>query len=292
MKKLFYFIAICCFCSCTGDQTTEGKREDGKAGLIANEAISLNGIPKSEASAMVAAFQDDRSSSADRTSIWISTDFFDVLDAAKKEVPEADGIRIYFAKKDGKNAVVMVLTSKGDRSAENRAIDIHHDEFLSAIPLPRRDLLSYHYQDQPWGAGLYTDALQCPNPCKGDAHYVDCPTARQWAKNFTDSQQPDKMEKINKKSIWYPLSVFDVIKGELENKEKANGDGFRIYYIKNDCGNYGFLLVPTRVNDQGHLDDYECRINKEMLGGHDRGEECTPFCDGVTLPLPDPDGKK
>lgn len=292
MKKTIYILLLSLLYACTGKESGDN-RSDVAATPAEEELFSLNGIGQQDASRMVADFQKDRRSSSAHTSIWIDKKFFEVLAAARREFSNADGVRFYFAKKDNKNTVVMVLTTNEGPSSENKKVDIHKDLFHPkkfSFTINEKD---HAYNEEVKGAYLYQNVCPKPGPCTEES-YVDCHTAANWVEHFANSQHETVMEKVNKRSVWYSFNVFEQIEKEIKNN---NGDGFRLYYAKNDCGNYGFILVPTTAmaNSNGHNDDYSCLINKNLIAdknniaAHDRGEECTPFCDGVTLPLPDPD---
>lgn len=293
MKKIYYLLALVLLVACHTE-----KEKNAKSLTL----MTLNGIPKDEAALMVKSFRADRLSSDSVTSLWFSKNFIDTMLSIVNSIPASekiDGVRFYNAKKFGKNTIVMVLTQNAGPSTIHQNTTKHKDYFTAHPQLNSMFMRSVDEYHQVPGAYLYT-SRPCPKPiCPVDDNYVPCGTAAAWAQAFKTAQRASP-QTINTLSMWYSLNLFKKLKKLMMRATTGTqvGDGFRVYFVRNDRDKSNFIIVPTMKSANGnHEDDYTCDINKfskdldEKVARdpNDRGEECPVFCDEMEWSCEPPD---
>ncbi len=284
-------LALASLYACTGNQ--EQKKAEGTdttaltdTSSTAPANLSMNGIPESEAIQMIKDFRTDSTINQPQASIWFSEEFIDaLLQTANSSPVKIDGVRIHMAKRDNKNTVVVLLTTKIGPSTIHIGHDIHKDIFMphSSI-LSSTGVKNEDSYDRPNGADLYTKT-ECISNCTGvgSENYVECNTAKTWVENFTTHYQRSKL--VNLRSSWYNIKLFQKLQDELRAGSIDKSDGVRLYFARSTKDKHVFILVPTtKMTSGGHQDNYKCYLNFINKDTYDRGEECTPFCDGVVVP--------
>ncbi len=284
---LVLLVIVSCGRTAPGDKDTSAA-ENGS--MVAHaDSVTLNGYTFAEAEIMVRSFLREGYSSEQQTSIWFSKTYIDSLDTILKN-EDADGFRIYFAKKDGKNRIVMVATKKTKINHPNDPkLFTHRDHFTIKSPYLQpgnnSEILGTPENGDP-GARMHSAvASDCTNvPCNKLINTISCEEGHRWVNQF--SKGP-----ITTTSLWYPIELIQSWKLELDSAvaNKADGDGIRIYFAKKDNGRNIFVMTSTRIkNGQKRTDYFECynKILKESiqkkLNVFDNGEECPNNCNDVT----------
>lgn len=276
-------IAVSC------NQKRPGSTSEANSGLQLTR-VTLNGIPFDEADKMVKEYQADPSSSNPKTSIWFSEQYVKKIDSILKE-EGGDGMRIYFAKKGGKNTIVIVST-KPNGSTNSPSKIKHKDYFEHYAPILTSSdakIIEDYGTDQ--GATLYSSTVACPaDNCPTSYNHITCKDAHAWVTKFNQWGNA----KINTSSLWFSDDLLSRIVKELEPSASTarDGDGIRIYFAvkpptaTQSSERHTLVIAATEPVGTGHRDYYDC--SHSFIGidsrsdANDNGEECPNFCDDVT----------
>lgn len=283
---LILLIIASCGSPAPGDKNKSAAENESMA--AAADSVTLNGYTFAEAETMVRSFLREGYGSEKQTSIWFSKTYIDSLDTILRS-EGADGFRIYFARKGSKNTIVMVATKKTKiKNPKDTTLFTHRDHFtlksLFLKPGKNSEILGISENGVP-EARMYSAAeSDCTIlPCNESINTISCEQGRQWVNRF--SQAP-----ITTTSLWYPIGLLQSWKKELDAAvaNKADGDGIRIYFAKNDKGRNVFVMSTTRIiNGQKRTDYYECYYRDPEKGikkidVSDNGEECPNNCNDLT----------
>lgn len=287
MKNFTYFtliLLILSACSSGTKNSSDSADTLTAVGTARADSVTLNGYTFAEAETMVRSFRKDTLSTNVRTNIWFSKDYIDSL---SKILPKenVDGFRIYFARKDGKNAIVMVATRDTTKKNSDGSISkIHQDYFeLESDFFKTAGTLNTGKIENDTtlaGIAIASDAECNDNLCKMSPNGIACSQAKKWINNFGKGP-------VNIRNLWYSINLIHYWKNELDAavKKGKKGDGIRIYFAKKDTGNNAFVMVTTRDNGKKYSDYYTCysdnKSNKSILAD-DNGEECPNNCHGAT----------
>jgi len=286
MKKNTYIALILMIIASCGSPAPGDKNKsaaENESMLAPADSLTLNGYTFAEATSMVNEFRKDSVSSDKRTSIWFSKEYIDSL---SKILPEenVDGFRIYFAKKDGKNAIVMVATKDTTvKNPDGTTSIIHQDYFelkSAFFKTGGRSEIGEIKRDAPLDGIAIANQADCKDiPCNKLPNSITCVKGKKWMNQF-------KKEGINIRNLWYSVRLIQNWKAELDAAVNigAKGDGIRMYFAKKDSGNTAIVMVTTRDNGQKKSDYYNCYNNDKtkILSVDDNGEECPVRCHGST----------
>lgn len=247
----------------------------------ATSGFTLNGYSFAEAEQMVRTFQRNPVSLDDHTSVWFDKQFiYDLHEKLPNEF--INGFRFYFAAKDGHNALIMVATQESnDVNDEGKHYPIDHfklmDPYFRSNNKNRGDISV----NKPL-VGISNAGSDCTSatPCNKSPKAITCDNGRKWVNAFGRG-------KIKTRSLWYPKSLIDFWKTELEAAESkgADGDGIRVYFAKKSKHVHVFVSVTTRiVEGDARRDYYKCYSDdkESFIGVDDNGEECPNSCQGAT----------
>lgn len=286
MKNLTYialFLLIISACN-NGTKDSTNSADTVAADLdAAADSVTLNGYTFAEAETMVKSFRKDPVSSNARTSIWFSKEYIDSLSAILPK-ENVDGFRIYFARKGGKNALVMVATRQTTiRNPDDSSKFIQQDyfELKSAFFKSAGTVNSGMIEHDAALAGIaIASAADCSGtPCNKSPNGISCVQGKKWVNQFGK-------DSINIRNLWYSIKLIHYWKDELDAavRNGGKGDGIRIYFARKDSGNHAFVIVTTRDNGQKRSDYYNCYSDDHQKSKNtdDNGEECPNNCHGAT----------
>lgn len=253
------------------------------------DSVTLNGYTFAQAETMVRSFIKNGYSSEKQSSVWFSKTYVDNLESILVS-EDLDGIRIYFARNGAKNTIVIVATKKTNiQNPGNPNLFTHRDYFTIKSPFfqpgnnPDNSGISENGVPE---ARMYSPAgSDCTTiPCNTLRNTISCEQGHRWVNRF--NQGP-----VTVTSLWYPKELIQSWKKELDTavENKADGDGIRIYFAKNDRDRNVFVMTTTRIkNGQKRTDYYECyskspkTVYAKMLPVNDNGEECPNNCNDLT----------
>lgn len=305
MKKLVLFII--CFVLLGGKTK------------VHSQGISLNGVQRADAIAMVNFYQQNRKQDINptRQSMWFDAATFkrivDLLikerDHPKDSAHPTDGLRIYFASNVGvgpgrlRNTIIMMPTRQAGDNPSVLSGKFHHDYFdhtpADSIMLAASKEKLYEKRFYRRGEQLYNHHRQTEAPCTDPGpHYIDRDKAEQMVQNFG-------LDTMTTNSEWFDL---DLLEGFVNDPHPH--DGIRLYFAKHgptdpvinnqDVKNKeAFIWVPTQSHGiplfKTHKDYFDCGTVRQALakfrplvdsgpGGQDNGELCPSNCDPAPLP--------
>ena len=251
------------------------------------DSVTLNGYTFAEAEIMVRSFLREGYSSEKQTSIWFSKTYIDNLYKIL-DFEVADGFRIYFAKKSGKNTIIIVSTKKSENIHPATSMPTHKDYFehKSSFLQPgnNSEILGTRENGVPEALMYSAAGSDCTSvPCNTSVNTISCQDGHRWINQFNQGLKTTT-------SLWYPIELLKYWKLELDSAiaNKAEGDGIRIYFAKKDNGSNIFVMTPTRIkNGKKRTDYYECyskslntKFNEKRVA--DNGEECPNNCNDLT----------
>lgn len=276
--------------SCGNQSSNEKSTVAVKDGFIAArvDSVSLNGYTFAEAEILVRNFLKNGFSAEKQTSIWFSKTYIDTLDSVLTR-EGADGIRIYFARKDKKNELVIVSTMKSKNLHPRDSTPTHRDNFVHKSnffqPGNNSHILGLSENGVPEARLHAAAGNDCANlPCNSSGHAISCEQGHRWVNQF-------KQEPFTTSSIWYSIELLHSWKQELGRAvvNGLKGDGIRIYFAKNDKNKNVLVFTTTRENNKKRTDFYDCASDitrQTSPGGNgfvaDNGEECPNNCNDVT----------
>lgn len=278
---LILLIIASCGSPSSGDKEKSATVNEPKA--AAADSVTLNGYTFAEATSMIKEFRKNPVSSHARTSLWFSKAYIDSLFHILP-LENVDGFRIYFAKKNGKNAIVMVATKDTTvKNTDGTTSKIHQDYFelkSSFFKTAGRVETGDIMHDAPLSGIAAASAADCTEiPCNKTLNSISCVQGKRWVNQF-------RKDSINIRNLWYSTRLIHYWKAELDAavRKGAKGDGIRIYFAKKDNGNSAIVMVTTRDNGTKRSDYYKCyNDNKaKILDVNDNGEECPVMCHGST----------
>jgi len=286
MKNFTYITLILLIIASCGSPAPGDKNQsaaDNESMAAAADSVTLNGYTFAEATSMVKEFRRNPVSSNARTSIWFTKEYIDSL---SKILPDenVDGFRIYFAKKNGKNAIVMVATKDSTvNNPDGTTSIIHQDNFELKSAFfktgGRVEIGDIKHDEALAGIAIASVAECTETPCNKSLNSISCKQGKKWVNQF-------KKEGINIRNLWYSIDLIHNWKAELDAavRKGAKGDGIRIYFAKKDKGNTTLVMVTTRDNGAKRSDYYNCYNDdkKKILDVSDNGEECPVMCHGST----------
>ena len=289
---LILLIIASCGSPSSGDKEKSAAEIGPMAAVV--DSVTLNGYTFAQAETMVRTFLREGYSTEKQTSIWFTKRYIDSLDNILS-LEGADGFRIYFAKKGGKNTIIMVSTKQSNNLHPRDSIPTHKDYFghksTFLQPGNNPDILGISENGVP-EARLYSPSeSDCTNlPCNKLINTISCVEGRKWVNQFSQGGP------ITTTSLWYPKKLIEAWKKELDavvpNNIDGAGDGIRIYFAKNDLNRNVFVMTTTRIkNGQKGTDYYECyaknlteaipdKTKKRDIS--DNGEECPNNCNDLT----------
>ena len=278
---LILLIIASCGSPAPGDKNKSAAENESMA--AAADSVTLNGYTFAEATTIVKNFRNDPVSSDARTSIWFSKEYIDSL---SKILPleNVDGFRIYFAKKDGKNSIVMVATKDTIvKNPNGTTSKIHQDyfelksAFFKSASTENSGIIE---NDVPLDGIATASAANCTGiPCNKSLNAISCVQGKKWVNQFGK-------DSIKTRNLWYSIRLIHFWKDELDAavRKGGKGDGIRIHFARNDKGKHVFVVVTTRDDGQKRSDYYNCYSDEKnkFLGVDDNGEECPNNCHGAT----------
>jgi hypothetical protein len=286
MKNFTYITLILLIIASCGSPAPGDKNKsaaENESMLAPADSLTLNGYTFAEATSMVKEFRKDTVSSHARTSLWFSKAYIDSL---SQILPKegVDGFRIYFAKKNGKNDIVMVATKQTtivNPDDPSKFVQQDYFELKSAFFKTggRAEAGDIKHDAPPSGITIAT-AAECKEiPCNKSPNGISCTQGKKWVKQFQKAP-------INIKNLWYHINLIHYWKDELDAavRKGKKGDGIRIYFAKKDTGKNAFVIVTTRDKGQKRSDYYNCFSDDKtkFLSVDDNGEECPNNCHGST----------
>ena len=278
---LILLIIASCGSPAPGDKNKSAAENESMAAPA--DSLTLNGYTFAEATSMVKELRKDPVSSHARTSIWFSKTYIDSLSQILP-LENVDGFRIYFAKKNGKNAIVMVATKDTTiKNPDGTTSKIHQDYFelkSAFFKTGGRVEAGNIIHDAPLSGIATASTADCTEiPCNKSLNSISCVLGKSWVNQF--GKDP-----INIRNLWYSTRLIHYWKAELDAavRKGAKGDGIRIYFAKKDNGNTALVMVTTRDNGTKRSDYYNCYNDnkKNILDVNDNGEECPVMCHGST----------
>lgn len=286
MKNFTYITLILVIIASCGSPAPGDKNKsaaENKTMAAPADSLTLNGYTFAEAEAMVKSFRKDPVSSDARTSIWFSKEYIDSL---SKILPDenVDGFRIYFAKKSGKNAIILVATRQTttiNPDYPNKFIQQDYFELKSAFfKTASTENSGIIENDEPLAGIATASAANCTGiPCNKSLNAISCVQGKKWVNQFGK-------DSIKTRNLWYSIRLIHFWKNELDAavRKGGKGDGIRIHFARNDKGIHVFVVVTTRDNGQKRSDYYNCYSEEKnkFLGVDDNGEECPNNCYGAT----------
>lgn len=291
MKKLLLALCILLAMACNTDKKTSSSQADADQGAAPapSKGMTLNGLSYEQADEMIRAFLKDRKSSHPTTAIRFDKLFIDyVVDLINQK--KIDGVRFYFAKKDGKNTLIPIATVAGTSAVTGK--EIHTDFFNITLPTTNADNNMSSKEEHEPTTDIYNTLGVCLHGnCPPTESSVRCKDVRKWANSFKDAHTSEP-NIINVTSVWYGENFFQRLAQKMDGA-KADGkepSGIRIYYIRNELGTDGLVFYTTNKSGSDDKDDHKCykideryQIKKRDRDvADDRGEECPVFCPGTT----------
>ncbi len=286
MKNFTYITLILLIIASCGSPAPGDKNKstaENESMLAPADSLTLNGYTFADATSMVKDFRKNPVSSDARTSIWFSKEYIDSL---SQILPQegVDGFRIYFAKKNGKNDIVMVATKSTtivNPDDPKKFVQQDYFELRSAFFKTARTENSGIIENDATLAGISTaSAANCTAiPCNKSLNAISCLQGKKWVNQFGK-------DSIKTRNLWYPIRLIHFWKEELDAavRKGGKGDGIRIHFARNDKGKHIFVVVTTRDNGTKRSDYYNCYSDEKnkFLGVDDNGEECPNNCHGST----------